>query len=390
MSQEPKNFKASIFFKWFVNNKMVTALAIILLLLLNILLINKVNFIFQPVGEFLTTVSLPVVLAAVFYYLLNPIVDFLEKRKIPRLATIIILFIVIAGLIIWGLAVAIPNITNSTEIFAKRVPYYVTQIQDQVNDTLSNQRFEQFRPQMDKLMQSLGNNLIDWSKNFSATAVNSLTDIISKTANVLISLVVFPFVLFYLLRDGQNLNHFITRLLPPAWRKDSSKILTEMNNQLSNYVRGQVIVAFAVAILFCIGLPIIGLRYAITLAILSGFFNLIPFLGFYLALIPALTIGLATGGPIMMIKVLVVFIIEQTIEGRLISPLVLGSQLDMHPITVLFVLLTGAKIFGLWGVLLAIPFYTVVKVVVVHTYHWYKDISDIYNEELLEEEKEQG
>ncbi|MEG2772810.1 MAG: AI-2E family transporter, partial [Lactococcus sp.] len=209
-------------------------------------------------------------------------------------------------------------------------------------------------------------------------AFSSITDVITRTASVFISLVIFPFVLFYLLRDGKNLNGYITHLLPVNWRKDTSKILTEMNSQLANYVRGQVIVAIAVALMLAIGLPIIGLRYGITLAILSGLFNLIPFLGFYLAIIPAMIIGLATGGPIMLLKVLIVYIIEQTLEGRFVSPLVLGKQLSIHPITVLFVLLTAGKVFGLWGVLLGIPFYAAAKVIITHIYDWYREISELY------------
>jgi len=197
----------------------------------------------------------------------------------------------------------------------------------------------------------------------------------------LISLIVFPFVLFYLLRDGKNLNGFVTGLLPNSWRKDTSKVLHEINSQLSNYVRGQVLVAIAVAVMFMIALPIIGMRYAAALAITAGFLNLVPFLGSFLAAIPMIIVGLAIGGPFMLVKVLIVIVIEQTLEGRFISPLVLGKQLSIHPITILFVLLTAGQIFGIWGVLLGIPFYATVKVVVVHFYEWYREISVLYRDE---------
>ncbi|MFC4652528.1 AI-2E family transporter [Lactococcus nasutitermitis] len=380
MEKEPKNFKASIFFKWFVNNKVVTILAIILLFLLNVMLLDKVGFLFQPIADFITIVSLPLVLAAVFYYLLNPIVNFLETKKIPRIVTIIILFLIIAALIVWGLVVAIPNIANGLEKFAASVPHYVDLAQKQINSLLQNPRFAQFRPQLDNVSDSIAKQLIEWSKNFSTSAVNSITDIIGKTTSVLISLVIFPFVLFYLLRDGNRLNGYVSHLLPINWRADVSKMLHEINSQLSNYVRGQVLVAFAVTIMFLIGLPVIGLRYAVALAIVAGFCNLIPFLGFYIALVPAVIVALATGGPFMLVKVLIVFIIEQTIEGRLVSPLVLGKSLAIHPITILFVLLTAGKIFGIWGVLLGIPFYATIKVIVVRIYAWYRESSDFYQE----------
>ncbi len=382
MEQEQhRTFKASWFFKWFINNKIVAGLAIILLFLLNIYLLNKVGFVFKPVGDFITVISLPVVLAAIFYYLLNPIVDMLEKRRVPRIATIIFLFVIIIALIVWGLVVAIPNIISGVEKFTAAMPHYVDVAQDQVNAIASNPHFEQFRPQVDQFANSIGDQLIGWSKSFSVSAVSSLTNLISKTTSVLISLIVFPFVLFYLLRDGKNLNGFVTGLLPNSWRKDTSKVLHEINSQLSNYVRGQVLVAIAVAVMFMIGLPIIGMRYAAALAITAGFLNLVPFLGSFLAAIPMIIVGLAIGGPFMLVKVLIVIVIEQTLEGRFISPLVLGKQLSIHPITILFVLLTAGQIFGIWGVLLGIPFYATVKVVVVHFYEWYRGISVLYRDE---------
>lgn len=382
MEQEQhRTFKASWFFKWFINNKIVAVLAIILLFLLNIYLLNKVGFVFKPVGDFITVISLPVVLAAIFYYLLNPIVDMLEKRRVPRIATIIFLFVIIIALIVWGLVVAIPNIISGVEKFTAAMPHYVNVAQDQVNAIASNPHFEQFRPQVDQFANSIGDQLIGWSKSFSVSAVSSLTNLISKTTSVLISLIVFPFVLFYLLRDGKNLNGFVTGLLPNSWRKDTSKVLHEINSQLSNYVRGQVLVAIAVAVMFMIGLPIIGMRYAAALAITAGFLNLVPFLGSFLAAIPMIIVGLAIGGPFMLVKVLIVIVIEQTLEGRFISPLVLGKQLSIHPITILFVLLTAGQIFGIWGVLLGIPFYATVKVVVVHFYEWYREISVLYRDE---------
>ncbi|KZK37222.1 AI-2E family transporter [Lactococcus taiwanensis] len=382
MEQEQhRTFKASWFFKWFINNKIVAGLAIILLFLLNIYLLNKVGFVFKPVGDFITVISLPVVLAAIFYYLLNPIVDMLEKRRVPRIATIIFLFVIIIALIVWGLVVAIPNIISGVEKFTAAMPHYVDVAQDQVNAIASNPHFEQFRPQVDQFANSIGDQLIGWSKSFSVSAVSSLTNLISKTTSVLISLIVFPFVLFYLLRDGKNLNGFVTGLLPNSWRKDTSKVLHEINSQLSNYVRGQVLVAIAVAVMFMIGLPIIGMRYAAALAITAGFLNLVPFLGSFLAAIPMIIVGLAIGGPFMLVKVLIVIVIEQTLEGRFISPLVLGKQLSIHPITILFVLLTAGQIFGIWGVLLGIPFYATVKVVVVHFYEWYREISVLYRDE---------
>ncbi|MCL2677062.1 MAG: AI-2E family transporter [Streptococcaceae bacterium] len=387
--EEKKTFKESALFNWFVNNKTVTVLLVTLLIFLNVFVLYKINFIFSPVGDFITTISLPIVLAAVFYYLLNPVVNFLEKKKWPRVLSISLLFAILAGLLIWGIVELIPAAATNIDNFSHRVPTYVDSSQNEINKLLVNPKFDQFKPQIDDIMNSVGNSLVDWSKNFSGTLATSITNVIGHTFEVIISLVIFPFVLFYLLRDGNSMNEKVTQILPPAWRKDTSEILTDMNKQISNYVRGQVIVALSVMLIFLITLPLIGLRYAVGVAIMAGLFNLVPFFGSMFALIIASVIGLITGGPLMLAKVIIVFVIEQTVEGRFISPLVLGAHMKIHPITILFVILTAGKIFGIWGVIIGVPAYAAAKVIIVHLYEWYREVSDVYktNEEVIEEKK---
>ena len=169
-------------------------------------------------------------------------------------------------------------------------------------------------------------------------------------------------------------------VLPTRYRETTVRMLSDINNQLEGYVQGQVTVAIVVAIMFIIFFKIIGLRYAVTLGISAGILNLIPYLGSFLAMLPALVLGLVAG-PEMFIKVLIVFAVEQTIEGRFVSPLVLGSQLNIHPITILFVLLTSGSMFGIWGVFLGIPVYASAKVVIGAIFEWYKEVSGLYEEE---------
>ncbi|HGF7455772.1 TPA: AI-2E family transporter, partial [Enterococcus faecium] len=196
-----------------------------------------------------------------------------------------------------------------------------------------------------------------------------------------------PFILFYLLKDGKQLAPYFVKFLPTRMQKPTLNVLSEMNSQVSSYIRGQLTVAFAVAIMFMIGFAVIGLEYAVTLGIIAGFLNLIPYLGSFLAMIPAIFLAIVAG-PFMIIKVLIVFAVEQTIEGRLISPLVLGNQLAIHPVTILLVLLTSGKLFGIIGVILGIPVYAAAKVVITHVFEWYTTISSLYEENPLKKQKE--
>ena len=164
---------------------------------------------------------------------------------------------------------------------------------------------------------------------------------------------------------------YLVSFLPNRYRLGVKDVFKSMNTQLSNYIRGQLGVAFLVALMFWIGYMIIGLKYALLLGIIAGFLNLIPYLGSFLAMVPAVALGLFTS-PFMLVKVLIVFVIEQTLEGRLISPLILGNSMKFHPLTVLFVLLVSGKIFGLLGVIIGVPGYAVLKVIVSTYFDWFK------------------
>ena len=384
MEQKEKHFNLSWFFKWFLDNKAVTVFLVSLLLGLNIFILSKISFLFIPVVDFLSVVMLPVILSGLLFYLLNPLVDLMEKYKINRVLAISIIFVIIAILLIIGLAVAIPNLQRQVVIFAQNVPNYLEDADRVIDDLVTKRLPDDFRPQLEQVLAQFSTQATAWASNISSKAVNWVSALISGTSQVIVALIIMPFMLFYLLRDGKGLRNYITQFLPNKLREPVGKVLTDVNQQLSNYVRGQITVAVIVAIMFIIFFKIIGLRYAVTLGITAGVLNLIPYLGSFLAMIPALVLGLIAG-PVMLLKVIIVFIVEQTIEGRFVSPLILGSQLNIHPITILFVLLTSGSMFGVWGVLLGIPVYASAKVVISAIFEWYKKVSGLYE---LEEEAE--
>lgn len=387
MEQKEKQFNLSWFFKWFLDNKAVTVFLVALLLGLNIFILSKISFLFIPVIDFLSVVMLPVILSGLLFYLLNPLVDLMEKYKINRVLAISIIFVIIAFLLIIGLAVAIPNLQRQVIIFAQNVPSYIEDADRVIDDLVTKRLPDDFRPQLEQVLAQFSTQATAWASNISSKAVNWVSAIISGTSQVIVALIIMPFMLFYLLRDGKGLRDYITQFLPNKLREPVGKVLSDVNQQLANYVRGQITVAVIVAIMFIIFFKIIGLRYAVALGVTAGVLNLVPYLGSFLAMIPALVLGLIAG-PVMLLKVIIVFIVEQTIEGRFVSPLILGSQLNIHPITILFVLLTSGSMFGIWGVLLGIPIYASAKVVISEIFDWYKEVSGLY-EPVEETDREQ-
>ncbi|WP_048603885.1 AI-2E family transporter [Enterococcus massiliensis] len=379
--------KLSWFWKWFLNNQFVTALLMILLILLILNAFTKVSYLFTPVVQFIGVVSLPIVMAGILYYLMNPAVDFLEKKGLKRVYSITLLFLLLIGLLVWGIVVIVPKIREQSLSFAENFPGYLTVVDDKVQEILNDPIFSQIQDQVEEYGDKVMSWLTAFIQDFSKSTIENIGHFVGAVATVVVAILTMPFILFYLLKDGRNLAPYFVKFLPTRLRKPTLKVLKEVNEQVSSYIRGQLTVALAVGIMFIIGFSIIGLEYAVTLGIIAGFLNLIPYLGSFLAMVPVVFLAIVVG-PFMLVKVLIVFVIEQTIEGRLISPLVLGSQLSIHPVTILLVLLTSGKLFGVIGVIFGIPVYAAAKVVITHLFEWYRSISGLYEKEPEEIKKE--
>lgn len=267
--------------------------------------------------------------------------------------------------------------------FIDHFPQYVDILDQKIQEILNDPFFNQISSSLEEMINKLLDSLGDVIRNISTFTMKGVGNIVGAVTTFVVGIITMPFILFYLLKDGKKLPSYLMNFLPTRMRKPTANVLGEINHQVASYIRGQLTVAFAVAVMFIIGFSLIGLDYAITLGIIAGFLNLIPYLGSFLAMVPAVFLGIV-GGPVLLIKVLVVFIVEQTIEGRVISPLVLGSQLSMHPITILVILLSSGSMFGVIGVILGIPLYAAVKVVITHLFEWYKNISGLYEQEEID------
>ena len=378
MKEKPNG--QSIFQRWMLDNKVVSAMLMILLFLIIIFMLHKVEFIFAPVAEFFRAVGAPIIIAGVFYFLLNPMVDWAERRyNFPRIATISIQFLVLAVLIIWGLAVFIPWVSSQIGSLVEEWPTYWHKIVHMVDRFTSNKQFNAINKWFNTTNTEISSWLQDYSAEYAKKGLHGVSSVVGTVTSVVIAIITFPFVLFYLLKDGHQMPAYVAKFLPAKARRSFLETLKEISTQISNYIRGQIAVAFAVMIMFAIGYTIIGLPYGWLIAIVAGILNIIPFLGSFLAMVPAIVVGIFVS-PIMLISVLIVFMIEQTLEGRLISPKLLGSSMKIHPVTVLIVLLSAGNVFGVLGVIFGVPGYAILKVLVYRFYSWWESTSDIFKE----------
>ncbi len=224
--------------------------------------------------------------------------------------------------------------------------------------------------------------MIDWSRKYLTSGVAGIGTFASTLTSVGVTAVSTPFILYYMLLDGHKFSAFISEKFPRKAQRSIGQLLTDISKQIAQYIRGQLGVAFAVMVMFGIGYTVIGLPYGILLALMAGIFNMIPYVGSILAQVPVFAVALIAGGPKLLILAIIVLAIEQPIEGHVIAPKILGEALSIHPVTVIVVLLSSGHIFGVLGVVLAVPAYAVIKVIVTRIYTWWRSNSEFFKEEL--------
>lgn len=386
---QEKKFTDSWFFKWVLNSQATVTVMVTFLVFLTLYLFTKISFLFKPILSFLAIIMLPLVISAILYYLIKPLVGLIERRGVSRTASIFIVYAIIVALIIWALASFIPMIEGQLMSFVENLPSYVKSVNVEGAKLLKSPWLANYQSELQDMLANISNKAVDYAESFSKNAIDWASNFASAIARVTVAIIMSPFILFYFLRDSHKMKEGLIKALPTRMRHPSARILGDINKQLAGYVQGQVTVAIVVGIMFTIFFNIIGLRYAATFGIIAGFLNMIPYLGSFLAMVPVVIMGIVQG-PIMLIKVLVTFVIEQTIEGRFVAPLVLGSKLSIHPITIMFILLTSGSMFGIWGVFLGIPVYASIKVIVKELFDWYKVVSGLYDEDYIVKEGEEN
>ncbi|MGD6830761.1 AI-2E family transporter [Sutcliffiella halmapala] len=338
----------------------------IVLVLLVIFLLSEVQFLVNPILSLVATLFFPLIFAGFLFYILKPVVEFLSRSKyIPRtLAIFIVFFVIIGGAVLGGFTVG-GKIEEQVMQFAKDVPSILEKNEEQTKQVINENNFGLMSYEEAK------QKLLTFIKDHGERIGKNVAVIISSITSFVTVLVIVPFIVFYFLKDGHKLLPFILKYLPQKHHIEGRRILTDIDKALSTYIGGQMIVALVNGFLMYIGYLIIGVEYALVLALFIVITAVVPIIGPALGVLPALIIGLMTD-PFMAVKILILLTIVQQIEGNLVSPLIIGNKLSIHPLTVILLLLVAGKLYGFIGILLAVPLYSVLKVLTKNFYRLYQ------------------
>jgi predicted PurR-regulated permease PerM len=313
-------------------------------------------------------------LAYLFAYLFHPIVDWLERRRLPRALGLGVAFLAVIVFLTFA-TVLIANIVNELVQFTQKLPTLVQGVERQVNvfvDQLEQVRGqnEQLRGVIDQVTNGIEDALSRIVSSLLGVIQNFGSGLVTRTLGVLGGVVQFFLVLVvgtYMLSSFKNIGQTLLELFPKRWQPGVLDFSKDVSTAVGGYVRGQLVIAASVGVMVGVGLWILGIPLALGLGFLSAVFNVVPYLGVIISIAPALLLA-SQFGLIKVLLVVLVFIIANQVEAHFLSPNILARTTDLHPITVILTILVGASLLGIFGGLLAVPLVALGKLLIRK--HW--------------------
>ncbi|MFN5352291.1 MAG: AI-2E family transporter [Alphaproteobacteria bacterium] len=332
---------------------------------------------FYSVAEIL----FPFVVGIFFSYLLNPLVNRLEKNNIKRVTASALITSFLTLLILIGVILIIPSIFEQLVALLRDVPAYVEKVRNIATPSIQKflneiKIFNSADKPIDakEKLSSLVNNYSGDLVYFMGNLLNKIIFSGTSILNFLSLLFVTPIVTFYVMKDWPSFVTNIKSLIPRKYLAVTLDLSKEVENNLSGFLRGQSNVCLILAFYYAVTLTLHGLQYGLLVGLLTGLFSFIPYVGFAIGLILALIISIFQFGDFVQIAITAgIFVFAQIIESYYLTPKLIGKKVGLHPVWIIFAVFAGGVMFGFTGILIALPLATVISVLVRFTIRQYKE-----------------
>lgn len=339
------------------NKKLVNIIFVFLLFSIIYFLIKKFDILSEVINIIFVSV--------IFTFFLNPFVKFIEKKGTTRFWSVLIVYIIIFSFFLMISFILIPKITREFRSLAEALPNYINILYKDIENSWLKyfKKLDSLPPKLRGIKEEINKNVLGLENaivNSIRTLTDSMVDIFTKAVNI----VTVPIVTFYILKDEDLFKEKIYRMVPEKYEDDVSRLFHEMDKVFNEFIRGRLIVGAFVGIATTIVLLILKVDFALLIGIFSGLMDIIPYFGPVLGIIPGVVFAFLQK-PIKALWVIILFIVIQQIENNIISPKVVGESVGIHPITVILVLIIGGSMFGILGMLLAVPFAAIFKIVLL-------------------------
>ncbi|HLD27853.1 MAG TPA: AI-2E family transporter [Patescibacteria group bacterium] len=300
------------------------------------------------IKEVILLIFVALILASAF----DPWVDWFQSKKIPRGLAILVIYIVLVSVVSLVFVLMVPPISKEISQLSENVPLYYEKVVNGFNAFQGKTEINA-QSQLQQGLSNIGENLPSTISNVFST----IFDVFGGIFSVLLVLV----LTFYFTVQEEAMKQSIRSLTPSRFQPYLLRLYGRIQLKMGQWLRGQLILSAVIFTLTFIGLTILGVNYALVLAFVAGLFEIIPFIGPWLAAVPAIFFGFLQS-PIMGVSVIILYIIIQELENHLIVPKVMSKAVGLNPLIVIIVILIGARLSGITGALIAVPVATAISV----------------------------
>jgi len=318
----------------------------------------------------LAPVLTPFIAAALLAYIGDPLADRLQKFRLPRTLAVATVFLITFLFLALLFLLVGPLIRQQIATLFASLPSIVSQIEQVWLPGVAE--FFDLELGDDVGLGAFLAQYKDMAGSWGGTLLSSVTSTGSMLAAAVLSLFLIPILTFYLLRDWDSIISHIAALLPSSQRETIVELARQTDEILGAFLRGQLMVMFALAVIYSLGLTLVGLEFAIAIGVVSGLVSFVPYLGFVFGIgIASLTVVLEPNPLLHLIGVVATFTIAQMFEGSFLTPKLVGDKIGLHPVLIIFAIAAGGQLFGFFGILLALPAAAVLSVLVRFAYDRY-------------------
>jgi len=327
----------------------------------------------------LSPILMPFLSAALLAYLGDPLADWLEGKKWQRSWAVSLVFAVIFMGITAILVILVPLIEQQFSSLIEKIPAIIGWVKETVLPWLQVRLNSYGSLDVDKLQQTLQEN-IGGAGSIIASVLGSISSSGMAFLSGLANVVLIPVVTFYFLRDWDVMVAHIHDSFPRGIEARLTGIMREVDTVLAAFFKGQILVMISLSIIYYIGLSLVGLEFALLISLLIGLVSFVPYLGLIVGVFlacgaSAFQLHDASG----ILPILIVFAIAQTLESVVLTPILVGDRIGLHPVAVIFAVMAGGQLFGFTGILLALPVAAVLLVLLRHVNDQYKN-SELYKQ----------
>ena len=332
----------------------------------------------------LRQILIPLTLAFIVAYIFDPVIDFLEARKIRRALSIAILLILLVAVFAGGLLVVIPKLiaqsADLVESFQEGFPETKERLQDLVARVGDSGLAERFGADFESLLGTLKSHVPQMLESVQAVLMSLVAGMLGVVGSI-VNFLLFAVVSVYLLLDFDKITEKARELIPPAKKDAVLNVVGRINGNLRAFFRGQIIVCTFLAAMYFVGFTLLGVPYALPIALVGGYGQIVPYLGTALAVLPATLFALLKFGDFFHpLAALSVIALGQILEGFVITPRIMSEKVGLHPVVIILAILVFGKLLGFLGILFAVPLAATLKVLLEEAVARYKQ-SDLFSEQ---------